>query len=136
MLGDEVFFASIRRFYTDHRFAKAGTVDLQTSFEQESGRSLEVFFDRWIMGQDLPTLSVSHTVSSDGASVTVRLDQLPTHVFEFPVTVSLLYADGTSDDVTVTMSEAELTKTLPLKGRLRTVEVNRDRITPLRVVKK
>jgi hypothetical protein len=136
MLGDEVFFASIRRFYTDHRFAKAGTLDLRTSFEHESGRSLDVFFDRWIMGQDLPTLSVSHTVSSDGASVTVRLDQPSTHVFEFPVTVSLLYADGTTDDVTVTMSEAELTKTLPLKGRLRTVEVNRDRITPLSVVKK
>lgn len=136
ILGDEVFFRSIRRFYTDHRFAKAGTADLRKAFEQESGRSLEAFFDRWIMGQDLPTLSVSHTVSADGGTVTVRLDQPSARVFEFPVTVSLLYADGSSDDVTVTMSEAELTKTLPLKGRLRTVEVNRDRITPLRVVKK
>jgi hypothetical protein len=136
MLGDEVFFRSIRRFYTDHRFAKAGTADLRKAFELESGRSLEAFFDRWIMGQDLPTLSESHTIASDGGSVTVHLDQSPTHIFEFPVTVSLLYADGTSDDVTVTMSEAELTKTLPLKGKLRTVEVNRDRVTPVRVAKK
>ena len=56
-------------------------------------------------------------------------------MFEFPVTVSLVYADGSGDDVTVTMNEAQLTKTLPLKGRLRTVEVNRDRITPVRVLK-
>ena len=46
----------------------------------------------------------------------VPLKQPATHVFEFPVTVSLLYADGSTEDVTVTMNEAEVTKTLPLKG--------------------
>ncbi len=135
MLGDDVFFRSLRRFYTDHRFAKADTTDLRTAFEQESGRSLEGFFDRWILGQDLPTMSVSHTVSQDATSVIVRLKQPATHVFEFPVTVSLLYADGSTEDVTVTMNEAEVTKTLPLKAKLRTVLVNRDRITPVRIQK-
>ncbi len=136
MLGDEVFFRSLRRFYTDHHFQKAGTTDLRTAFEQESGRSLERFFDGWIMGQDLPTVSVSHSVSGDGTSVVVQIEQPATHLFEFPVTVTVVYADGSTDDVTVTMDQAQVTKTLPLKGRLRTVEVNRDRITPVRVVKK
>jgi hypothetical protein len=136
MLGDEVFFRSLRRFYTDHHFEKASTGDLRHAFEQESGRSLEGFFDRWIMGQDLPTITASHAVSEDGKSVAVRLEQPAGNTFEFPVTVSLVYADGSNDDVTITMNEAGLTKTLPLKGRLRTVEVNRDRITPVRVVKK
>jgi Peptidase family M1 domain len=136
MLGDEVFFRSLRRFYADHHFAKASTSDLRAAFEQESGRSLDGFFDRWIMGQDLPTVSLSHTVAADGTSVVVRLDQPATHLFEFPVTVSLVYADGSTDDITVTVNEAQVSKTLPIKGRLRTVEVNRDRITPVRVVKK
>jgi hypothetical protein len=35
----------------------------------------------------------------------------------------------------VTMNEPQLTKTLPLKKKLRSVEVNRDRITPVRVLK-
>jgi aminopeptidase N len=135
MLGDEVFFRSLRRFYTDHHFAKAGTSDLRKALEQESGRSLELFFDRWIMGQDLPTVSISHTVAANGSSVAVRLDQ-PADAFEFPVTVSLVYADGSTDDVTVTVDQAQVTKTLPLRGRLRSVEVNRDRITPVRVLKK
>jgi aminopeptidase N len=109
---------------------------LKKAFEQESGRSLEGFFDRWIMGQDLPTLAASHTVSEDGTSVTVRLEQPASHVFEFPVTVSLVYADGSSDEVTEVVTEARLTKTLPLKKKLRSVEVNRDRITPVSVVRK
>jgi Peptidase family M1 domain len=136
MLGDEVFFRALRRFYKENHFAKAGTNDLRKAFEQESGRSLEGFFDRWIMGQDLPTLVASHTVSEDGTAVTVRLEQPASHVFEFPVTVSLVYADGSSDEVTAVVNEAQLTKTLPLKKKLRSVEVNRDRITPVRVVRK
>ncbi len=135
MLGDDVFFRSLRRFYADRHFEKAGTADLRKAFEQESGRSLETFFDRWIMGQDLPTLSASHTISADGASVAVRLEQPAAHTFEFPVTVSLIYTDGSADDVMVTVDGTQVTKTLPLKKRLRSVEVNRDRITPVRVVK-
>jgi hypothetical protein len=40
MLGDDVFFRSLRRFYADRHFEKAGTADLRKAFEQESGRSL------------------------------------------------------------------------------------------------
>ena len=87
------------------------------------------------MGQDLPTLSASHTIATDGSSVAVHLEQSAAHTFEFPVTVSLIYADGSADDVVVTVDQAQVTKTLPLKKRLRSVEVNRDRITPVRVVK-
>ncbi len=136
MLGDEVFFRSLRRFYSEHRFAKAGTNDLQLAFETEAGRSLANFFERWVMGQDVPTVTASHNVSADGTSVDVHLHQPAAHVFEFPVTVSIAYADGTSEDVTVTVSEAVTTRTFPLKKRLRTVDVNRDKVTPVRVSRK
>jgi hypothetical protein len=50
LVGDQAFFAGVRRFYADHRFAKAGTDDFQAAMEQASGRSLAVFFERWIFG--------------------------------------------------------------------------------------
>jgi hypothetical protein len=68
--------------------------------------------------------------------VSVQLQQAAAHVFEFPVTVSIVYADGSTEDVTVTVSEAVTTRTFPLKGRLRTVDVNRDKVTPVRVARK
>ena len=38
MLGDDVFFRALRRFYDEHRFQKAGTDDLRAAFEKESGK--------------------------------------------------------------------------------------------------
>jgi hypothetical protein len=63
----------------------------------------------------------------------VRIEQPAGDVFEFPVTVSLVYADGSTEDVTVTVTDAVTTRTLRLKSRLRTVILNRDRVTPVRV---
>ena len=131
MMGDDAFFRALRRFYTDHRFEKAGTDDLQRAFEAESNRTLSRFFDEWIVGQNLPTLSSSWAVAQDGSAVTVKLTQAPGHVFEFPVTVSLAYANGVVDDQTVIVTSAETTATWPVKGRLARVLVNRDRLTPL-----
>ena len=47
-------------------------------------------------------------------------------VFDIPLTVTLQYADGTSEDLVVVLTEASGTKTLPLNSALRSVEVNRD----------
>jgi aminopeptidase N len=131
MMGDEAFFRALRRFYADHRFEKAGTDDLQRAFEAESNRTLSRFFDDWIVGQNLPTLSSSWAVAQDGSAVTVKLTQAPERVFEFPVTVSLAYANGVVEDQTVIVTAAETTATWPIKGRLARVLVNRDRLTPL-----
>jgi Peptidase family M1 domain len=131
MLGDEAFFRGIRRFYSAHRYSKAGTDDLERALEAESGRSLGPFFERWVFGQDLPTLATSWSVSADHGSATVRLTQPAGRVFQFPVTVTLLYSDGSTEDKTVTVSDEETVATLPLKGRVRKIEVNRDQITPL-----
>jgi aminopeptidase N len=51
LVGDEKFFAGLRRFYREYRFRKAGTDDLRRVMEQESGLSLERFFEQWIYGR-------------------------------------------------------------------------------------
>ena len=77
MLGDDVFFRSLRRFYAD-RFQKAGTEELRKAFEEESGRSLETFFDGWIYGSDLPRTVTSRVDGSgSGQAAVVHLEQPP-----------------------------------------------------------
>ena len=44
LVGDDAFFAGLRRFYHQWRFQKAGTDALQLAFEIEAGRSLGRFF--------------------------------------------------------------------------------------------
>ena len=74
LLGDEVFFRGLRRFYTTWRFRKAGTEDLKKAFEAESGRSLDRYFARWIYGSSLPRLKFSYTTVPD--AVTARFEQV------------------------------------------------------------
>lgn len=128
LLGDEVFFAGIRRYYADWRYRKAGTESLREAMETVSGRSLETFFERWIYGSSLPTATWSARVEpgANGSRLAVRVEQQQADLFEFPLTLSLEYADRPAGTVTIPVSERVTETTVPLAGTLRQAEVDRD----------
>jgi hypothetical protein len=133
LVGDEVFFRALRRFYDSYRFQKAGTDELRVVFEAESGRPLSRFFDEWIYGSDLPAVTVTWRVEGSGPSqvAVVRVEQLG-RVFDFPLTVSLQLADGTVQDAVLRVVDRAIEQPVPFTGRLRGLAVNRDRAALLR----
>jgi hypothetical protein len=131
MLGEKTFLSGLRRYYQAFKFRKASTEDLRGALEAESGRSLEQFFNDWIYGQDLPAVSLSWSLSSSGDTVQVTITQAGDAPSEFPLTVTRLYADGTSDDTLALVARKVTTLQLPVSKRLRSVELNRDGFTPL-----
>jgi hypothetical protein len=124
LVGDEVFFNALRRFYFERKFDKAGTNDLQRAFEEEAGQSFERFFERWIYGATLPRLRYAATME-EGA-VTVRFTQMTEAIFDVPVTVTLTYADGRTSDVVVPVTDREVVKKIPVEAAVRGVAVNKD----------
>ena len=133
LLGEDAFFAGVRRFYREHKFRKAGTEDLRRALETESGHPLDEFFARWIYGQDVPTAAVKWQVIDAGRAVHIEIQQAGGAAFEFPVTLTRAYKDGTEETETATVKTALTTLERPLKGPLRTVEVNGDKQTPVRL---
>ena len=128
LLGDEVFFDGIRRYYNEMRFRKAGTDDLIRAFEAESGRSLETFFDRWIHEDDLPDVTFSYRIESGsgGRDAVLRFEQQG-KLFEVPITVTLRYRGRNVRETLVVPVAGEVTEVrVPLRGQLRDVEVNED----------
>jgi len=123
LIGDEAFFSGLREFYATWRYKKAGTDDLRVSMEKAAGQPLERFFDRWIYGSGIPTLRMTATVSS--AVLRVRFDQSVT-VYDVPVAITLTYADGTTEDVVVRVTETSVERSIPLKHALRSFDVNKD----------
>ena len=131
-MGDEAFFSGLREFYATWRFKKAGTDDFRVAMEKAAGgRSLERFFDRWIYGSGIPIVHAEWTVQ--GTQLHLRLVQegaqkgdQKADIYDLPVTVTVTYKDGTSEDVIVTLTEQTTERTLPLKGEVRVVEFNRD----------
>jgi hypothetical protein len=124
LVGDEHFFTGVRRFYTAQKFRKAGTDDLRAAFEEVSGRSLERFFDRWIYGAELPRLR--HSSSFGGGKVHVRFEQVGSTLFDVPVTVTIVYADGRTQDEVVAVTEPRVDWTTTVDRPVKQIQINRD----------
>ena len=127
LLGDETFFAGVRRYYDEMRFRKAGTDDLIRAFEQQSGRSLTAFFERWIHEDDLPDVAFSYRIESGagGRDAVLRFEQRG-KLFEVPVTVTLRYRGNRRETLVVPVAGEVTEVRVRLRGQLRDVEVNED----------
>jgi hypothetical protein len=123
LMGDDRFFAGLRRFYASSRFRKVGTEDLRSAMEAESGRSFERFFEQWIYGTQLAKLKFSYRV--EGNDVVLHADQIG-DVFDVPLTVTLQYADKRSVDVVMPVTEQSVDVRVTLTGALRTVDIKED----------
>jgi hypothetical protein len=123
LLGDEKFFEGLRQFYAAWKFRKAGTDDFRLAMQKVSGTDLTAFFDGWVYGASVPVLEFSSAVS--GGEARIRFEHrgavLPT-----PVTVSIAYADGTSEDLVVPVIERVAERRIELRGVVRSIEANRD----------
>jgi aminopeptidase N len=123
-VGDDVFFSALRRFYDEQKFRKAGTDDLRRAFEEESGKPLERFFERWIYNAELPVIRYSSVV--EPAAVVVRFEQPGALLFDVPVTVTLTFGNGRTQEVMVPVGEARVEQRIPTSAPVRQVEINRD----------
>ena len=123
LLGDDAFFEGIRQFYADWKFRKAGTDDLRAVMERVSGRELASFFDAWIYGSAVPALKFTTTVTEK--QLQVRFEHAGT-VIPVPVTVSVSYTDGRTEDMVVEVTEKIVERVMPLNGTVRSIDANRD----------
>jgi hypothetical protein len=124
LVGDDAFFGGLRTFYAEQKFRKAGTDDLRAAMEAAAGRSLDGFFDQWIYGVALPRLRYTSAVTP--GSVRVRFEQTGDIMFEVPVTVTVVYADGRTVDALVQVSDRQVEWQIATTGAVREVRINRD----------
>jgi hypothetical protein len=130
LVGDEAFFAGLRRYYNTWRFAKAGTDDFRRAVEAESGVDLGRFFEQWIYGDALPQVAfTSRLEPRDGNSEAVLRFEQTGEVFDFAVTVTFEYADNTTTSTVVKVTDRVVEARVPVKGRPRRVDANRDQAT-------
>jgi hypothetical protein len=119
-IGDEAFFAGLRRFYTEWRFRKAGTDDLQAAFEAGTPLKLGRFFDQWIRGFTIPKIRLTWTTEDQGKTGVIQVEQTA-DVFDFPLAVVLQFGDGRSEERTLKIVGSPFVERVPLKSPLRKV---------------
>jgi len=80
-LGDEAWWASVKRYLEQHRGGNVVTYDLQRAIEDVTGRNLEGLFQQWVFSPGHPTLKVSYGWDAKAklASLSVKQTQDTSH---------------------------------------------------------
>jgi aminopeptidase N len=124
VVGDDAFRSAMATFQAEHRFAKAGTEDLQRALERASGRDLSAYFREWVYGTRLPRLRVAHRTEPGASGFRTMVDVAAT---DLPGTVPLEIAvvDGSGRETrTVMLAPGGGRFTLETRDRPRKVELN------------
>ena len=60
ILGDSVFFQSLRNFLSEHQYNHASILDFKNSVEKTSGKNLSDFFTQWFYGEGYPVMKAKY----------------------------------------------------------------------------
>lgn len=71
LVGEELFWRSIRLFLERHAHSVVETNDLNVAFKDATGYNLDWFFDQWIYGSGLPDLRVRKERDGDSLRLIV-----------------------------------------------------------------
>ena len=121
-LGDEVFKQGLRTLYRQQRFRVAGFEDVQHSFAEAAGESLDGFFQQWVQRSGAPELAVSDArAEPDGQNfrLTAVIEQTqagPAYHLNVPVAVHM---DGVDQawQTTVSLTQKRQSVVLELPAR-------------------
>ena len=87
MVGDEKFFAGIRRFYSEYRNSTALTEDFQRIMEEESDGELDWFFEQWLYRPGYPQVEARYRRDPSRGGLEFIVTQIQSGPpFRFPLT--------------------------------------------------
>ncbi len=123
LLGDDLWWAGIRRYVKDNEAKLVETGDFRRAMEAASGRDLGWFFEQWTVKAGYPELKGRWRYEAADKTVRVRIDQVQavdesTPLFRLPTTLELMgesasatrsvpvVIDGTSQEFVVPAESA------------------------------
>jgi aminopeptidase N len=115
-VGDKYFRRSLKKYLQRFANGTAETDDLRKVFELETGKSLQQFFDQWVLREGHPELKVDFMFDSSNAKI--RVDQAQAaERFEFELDVKLAFARS-KKTYTFKISEKESVFQIPVDGEV------------------
>ncbi|MBC8328120.1 MAG: DUF3458 domain-containing protein, partial [Planctomycetes bacterium] len=99
VLGDEAFFATLRRFLRDHAFQPVDTHDFMNTVKDATGRNLDGFFEQFLYAPGHPVFEVGHRWDAATGELELRVAQVQdaargVPVYSIPVEIGLVTSAG------------------------------------------
>ncbi len=102
VLGDSIFFKSIKTYATNSSFMykNASTEDFQAICESISGQNLNYFFDQWIYDERYPMYSYNYEYDGNTGDIIIAIEQTQSslawrNTFEMPMEIKVNLNNGT-----------------------------------------
>lgn len=96
-VGDDAFFASLKKYLEDNWFTPVEIHELRLAFEEVTGEDLNWFFNQWFLSSGHPQLEINYE-SAESGDVTIGIRQLQntdeTPIFKLPVDIDFYFANG------------------------------------------
>lgn len=113
-VGDEAFFASLKKYLSENKFATAEVPDLRIAMEKVTGEDLNWFFNQWYYDKGHPQLRIDYRYDELAGVVYVKVTQQQdlskTPLYKLPVAIDIYTGnDVRREKVTITRMEEEFT---------------------------
>jgi aminopeptidase N len=117
LLGNEDFKKSLTAYLDLFKYKAAETEDLRKIFEQNSGQSLQKFFDQWLYQGGHPVINAIFSIND--STIDLKIEQIQASQFEFPLEILIVMqaSEGTEkkiqDTILIANKETEKTYDIP-----------------------
>ena len=119
-LGDEAFYAGLKRYLEVNRGKNVVTADLTKAVEEATHVSVDQFFTQWIYGAGAPKFDLSYTYDDAKHQILLKVKQTQkiegrVGVFHVPADVEIATASG-AKTYPIKVDKAEETYSLPAES--------------------
>jgi aminopeptidase N len=129
-VGDEAFFASLKKYLETNKYRPVEIHQLRLAFEETTGRDMNWFFDQWFLNKGRPKLKVSKKFNPTGSVLELTVEQTQDlkqyPLYTLPLEVDM-YTEGSPDRRHLDITEAKQTFTIITDGAPKLVNFDAER---------
>ena len=92
-IGEDAFWAGIKKYYQDYQFSNALSSDLQRIMEDVSDKKMDVFFKQWLYNSENPNIIINWNYNEKKKVISVDVMQTQKGIYSLPIEIKFVMAD-------------------------------------------
>jgi aminopeptidase N len=129
-VGDDAFFASLKKYLEARKFKTAEIHDLRLAFEEVTGKDMNWFFNQWFLAKGHPVIEVINNFNTADNMVELTIEQKQNFknvpLYELPMEIDI-YENGKVTRHHINISEAKQTFKFKTNGKPQLVNFDAER---------
>ena len=132
-VGEEAFWASLKKYLNDNKYTAVEAHDLRLAFEEVTGQDLNWFFNQWFFKAGHPVLEINYDYDDANSEAIVIIEQTQErlntpNVYDLPIAVDIYSNDGKSIRKEIRIQERKQEFRFKVSGKPALVNVDANKI--------